>query len=93
MLFMFYLKILELFTPGVVLGGVTVDEHDARRRPRGRVRGLDVVGPLHAAPVRGLDQQLQPRQPDGLADGQPPLHATNCQDQGFQGVNTEGESL
>ena len=90
---MIYLKILELFTPGVVLGRVTVYKHDPSRRPRRRVRGLNVMGPLHATPVRGVVQQLQPRQLDGLADGQPPLHTTNCQNERFQGVNTEGKPL
>ena len=69
---------LEQLGPGGGLGGGAVHEHDPGGRARRGVRALDVVRPLHAAPVRGLHPQLQPRQLHSLGHlgrGQVQFHA------------------
>ena len=59
---------LRIFLPGVGAGWATLDKHDGGRSPGGRVVQLDVVGPLHTAPVVGLDLDLQSRQAHGLTN-------------------------
>ena len=54
---------LNLFSPRAGLARRKLNKECRRRQSRGCVELLDVVSPLHASPVIGLEQKLQPSEP------------------------------